>query len=76
MKEMQEVLVQSLGWEDPLEEGMVTHSSIVAWRIPWTKEPGRLQYSPWAHKGSEMTEQLSTAQHNISDIIWYFSLSF
>ena len=32
-----------LGWEDPLEEGMATHSSILAWRIPWTEEPGRLQ---------------------------------
>ena len=31
------------GWDDPLEEGMATHSSILAWRIPWTKEPGRLQ---------------------------------
>ena len=40
---MQETLVQSLGWEDPLEEGMATHSSILAWRIPWTEEPGRLQ---------------------------------
>ena len=35
--------VQSLGREDPLEEGMATHSSILAWRIPWTEEPGRLQ---------------------------------
>ena len=34
--------VQPLGWEDPLEEGMATHSSILAWRIPWTEEPGRL----------------------------------
>ena len=34
--------VQCLGWEDPLEEGMATHSSILAWRIPWTEEPGRL----------------------------------
>ena len=34
--------VQSLGQEDPLEKGMATHSSILAWRIPWTKEPGRL----------------------------------
>ena len=34
--------VQSLGWEGPLEKGMATHSSILAWRIPWTKEPGRL----------------------------------
>ena len=32
-----------LGWEDPLEEGMATHSSIIAWRIPWTEEPGGLQ---------------------------------
>ena len=40
---MQETRVQSLGWEDPLEKEMATHSSILAWRIPWTKEPGRLQ---------------------------------
>ena len=35
--------VQSLGWKDPLEEGMATHSSILAWRLPWTEDPGRLQ---------------------------------
>ena len=35
--------VRSLGWEDPLEKAMATHSSILAWRIPWTEEPGRLQ---------------------------------
>ena len=35
--------VQSLGWEDPLEEGMATHSDILAWRIPWAEEPGGLQ---------------------------------
>ena len=40
---MQETQVQSLGWEDPLEKGMATHSSILAWRIPWTEEPGGLQ---------------------------------
>ena len=40
---MQETRVQSLSWEDPLEEGMATHSSILAWRIPWTEEPGELQ---------------------------------
>ena len=40
---MQEIWVQSLGWEDPLEKEMATHSSILAWRIPWTEEPGRLQ---------------------------------
>ena len=40
---MQETQVQSLGWEDPLEKGMATHSSILVWRIPWAEEPGRLQ---------------------------------
>ena len=40
---MQEKQVRFLGREDPLEEGMATHSSILAWRIPWTEEPGRLQ---------------------------------
>jgi len=40
---MQETWVQSLGWEDPLEEERATHSSILAWEIPWTEEPGGLQ---------------------------------
>ena len=40
---MQEIWVQSPGWEDPLEKGMAIHSNILAWRIPWTKEPGELQ---------------------------------
>ena len=40
---MQETLVQSLGWEDPLEQGMATYASILAWEIPWTEEPGGLQ---------------------------------
>ena len=40
---MQETQVQSLGWEDPLEKGVATHSSIPAWRTPWTEEPGGLQ---------------------------------
>ena len=39
---MQETWVQSLGWEDPQEKGMAPHSSILAWRIPWTEEPGGL----------------------------------
>ena len=45
VKEPQEMWVRSLGQEDPLEEGMATHSSILAWEIPWTEEPSRL-YSP------------------------------
>ena len=43
MQEMQESQIRSLGQEDPLEKGMATHSSILAWRILWTEEPGRLQ---------------------------------
>ena len=43
-QETQEMWVQSLSWEDPLEEEMATHSSILAWGIPWTEEPGRLQF--------------------------------
>jgi len=38
-----ETQVRSLGWKDPLEKGMATHSNILAWRIPWTEEPGKLQ---------------------------------
>ena len=40
----QETWVRSMGQEDPLEKEMATHSSVLAWRIPWTEEPGRLQY--------------------------------
>ena len=42
---MQDAWLQSLGQKDPLEEGVATHSSILAWRIPWTEDPG--SYSPW-----------------------------
>ena len=48
---MRETWVQSLGWEDPLDEIMANHSSILAWKIPWTEEPGRLQSI-----GSDTTE--------------------
>ena len=51
-------VVASLGWEDPLEKGMATHSSNLAWRIPWAEEPGGL-YSPWGHKESDTTKQQS-----------------
>ena len=44
---MQETRVQSLGWEDPLEKEMATHSSILAWEILWTEEPGGLQPMGW-----------------------------
>ena len=52
---MQETQVQSLGWEDALEKGRATHSSILAWRIPWTEEPGGL-YSPGGRKEWDLTE--------------------
>ena len=54
MQETRETWVRSLGWEDPLEKGKATHSSILAWRIPWT--------SPWGRKESDTTEQLSHSQ--------------
>ena len=56
---MQETWVQSPGWEDPLEKGMITHSSILAWRIPWTEKPGGLQ-SMGAQRGGHnlVTKQL------------------
>ena len=41
---MQKTQLQSLGWEDPLQKGIATHSSILAWKIPWTGEPGGLQF--------------------------------
>ena len=54
---MQETWVQSLGQEDPLEEGMATHFGILAWEIPWTEESGG--HSPWGHKESDTTWQLN-----------------
>ena len=53
---MQETRVQSLSREDPLEKEMTTHPSILAWRIPWTEEPGRLQ--SMGSRDSDTTEQL------------------
>ena len=54
----EETRVPSLSREDPLEKGMAIHSSILAWEIPWTEEPGGL-YSPQDHKESDTTEQLT-----------------
>ena len=52
IQKTQEMQVPSLGQEDPLEEGMAIHSSILAWRTPWTEEPG----CPWGHKELDTTE--------------------
>ena len=68
---MQETWVPPLGWEDPLEEGMATHSSILAWRFPWTEEPGGLQST-----GSQRVGQDWAAEHRAAftyakpDRIW------
>ena len=58
MQKMKETQVQSLGQEVPLEEEMATHSSILAWKIPWTEESGRLQ--SMGHKESDATEHART----------------
>ena len=63
---MQKTWVQPLGQEDPLEKGMAAHSSILAWRIPWTEEPGGLQ--SLGLQESEMTER-NTGPHTRR---WYF----
>ena len=67
---MWETWVRSLGWEDPLGKEMATHSSIPAWRIPWTEEPGGLQskrslvgYSPRGRKESNTTKRLHWLTH-------------
>ena len=75
MQESQETWVQSLGWEDPLEVGMATHYSILAWRIPWTEEPSGLQsivsqrvghdWSDWAHT------YVSLSKLNITNILLF-----
>ena len=62
---MQEMWVQSLGQEDPLEEGMATHSSIYGWEIPRTEKPGRLQ-----SMGSQRVGQDLANKHSHSDCVW------
>ena len=63
MQETQETRVRFLGQEDPLEEGMATHSSIPAWRIPWTEEPGG--YCSQGHKELDTTEVTEHAQARV-----------
>ena len=61
---VQETRLQSLGQEDPLENGMATYSSILAWRIPWTEEPGGFQ--TMGHKESDMTKQLTFSLYQLT----------
>ena len=60
-----ETWVRFLGREDPLERGLATHFSILAWRIPWTEEPGR----PWGHKESDTIEQLGDISVRVSALL-------
>jgi len=63
--------LQSLGWEDLLEEDMATHSSILSWKIPRTEEPG-VGYSPWGHKESDTTvrEHIHTHTHTHTHFVF------
>ena len=74
LPEMWETWVQFLGWEDPLEKEMATHSSILAWRIPWTEELGGLQ--PTGRKELDMTERLHFHFLSYSDPTTLASLHF
>ena len=62
---MQETQVQSLGWEDPLEREMTTHSSILAWEIPWTEQPGRLHEVLNKLDMTATEQQLKTEQFQV-----------
>ena len=65
MQETLETQVQSLGWDDPLEDGMVTHSSILAWETPWTEEPGGLQSIASQRVGHNWVTKHNTAYNNL-----------
>ena len=67
---IRETWVRPLNWEDPLEKGKITHSSIMAWRISWTI------YSPWGHKQSDMTERLSLQASNLVEEFTILSKDF
>ena len=70
----QEIWVHSLGQEDPLVEEMTTHSSILAWEIPWTEKPGGLQSHKeshkWGHKKSDTTATNKNSYNSVKTILW------
>ena len=66
MQETQEMWVWSLGWEDPLEKEMTTCFSILAWEIPWTEEPGRLQ--SMGSQKSDMTERVNNKNNLMESV--------
>ena len=61
---MRETRVQSLGWEDLLEKEVATHSSILAWRIPWMEEPGRLQSKGLQRVGHKREMRMTRSNHS------------
>ena len=74
---VQETWVQSLGWEDPLEKGMATHSSIFTWRIPWTEEPDRLQFMGSQRVGYDraiFTLHIILEYTSVSKILFYVTV--
>ena len=71
---MQKTQVQSLGWEDPLEKEMATHSSILAWEIPWTKELGRLQSTGLQKVRHNLVTQQQQKPIDIDTPEWNFML--
>ena len=75
VQETQEAWVWSLGWEDPLEEEMATHSSVLAWRIPWTQKPGGL-YSPWGHRVRHDSARTHHAPSILRNKKWQMKLKF
>ena len=72
---MWETWVQSLGWEDPLEKEMATHSSTLAWKIPWMEEPGRLQSIGLQRVGHDWATSLVHWLHGATEYIYCFSKS-
>ena len=68
---MQETRFQSLGWEDPLEKEVATHSSILAWRIPWTEKPGGLQSMGLQRVGHDLATKEKQQQTTIYEHLLY-----
>ena len=66
---MWETWVRALGWEDPLEKEMAIHSSTIAWKIPWTEEPGRLQSMGLQTVGHEYSNDFTFIKYQIGEIL-------
>ena len=76
VKNLPKSWVQSLGWEDPLEKGVATHSSILAWRIPWPEEPGRLQSMGSQRFGHDRATNTFTSLSSLVNVHHFTYLKF